>query len=68
MIRAYCFLSAVPMRREPSDRAEMVNQLLLDDTFVILNQQEKWSLIRCDLDRQQTVETLPRRCQSFRWP
>lgn len=50
MIRAYCFLSAVPMRREPSDRAEMVNQLLLDDTFVILNQQEKWSLIRCDWD------------------
>ena len=38
------------MRREPSDRAEMVNQLLLDDTFVILNQQEKWSLIRCDWD------------------
>ena len=50
MSSAYCFLSAVPMRSTPSDRAEMVNQLLKGDTFVILEQQEKWSRIRCDDD------------------
>lgn len=50
---AYCFLSAVAMRSEPSDRAEMVNQLLLGDTFEILQQQEKWSLIRCHYDGYQ---------------
>lgn len=49
-MKAICFLSAVPMRREPSDRSEMVNQLLKDDTFEILEQQEKWSRIRCDYD------------------
>lgn len=49
-MQAYCFLSAVPMRAQASDRAEMVNQLLLGDTFQILEQQEKWSLIRCDYD------------------
>lgn len=46
----YCFLSAVPMRSSPSDKAEMVNQLLKDDTFQIIDRQEKWSLIRCDYD------------------
>ena len=46
----YCFLSAVPMRREPSDRSEMVNQLLLGDTFEVLERQEKWSRIRCNYD------------------
>ena len=50
MTRAYCFLSAVAMRRDPSDRAEMVNQLLEGDTFQILQQEEKWSFIRCDWD------------------
>ncbi len=38
------------MRREPSDRAEMVNQLLLGDTFTIVEQREQWTLIRCDWD------------------
>lgn len=47
---AYCFLAAVPMRREPSDRSEMVNQLLMNDTFEILNREEKWSFVRCQYD------------------
>ena len=46
----YCFLSAVPMRREPSHRSEMVNQLLRGDTFQILRHDEEWSLVRCDYD------------------
>lgn len=43
-------LVAVPMRATPSDRAEMVNQLLEGDTFLVLERQEKWSLIRLDYD------------------
>lgn len=38
------------MRSEPSDRSEMVNQLLLGDTFQVLERQPKWSRIRCDYD------------------
>ena len=49
-MHGYCFLSVVPMRREPSHRSEMVNQLLLGDTFQVLRQDEEWSLIRCDYD------------------
>lgn len=50
MVYGYCFLSAVPMRREPSDRAEMVNQLLLGDTFEVIRRDVKWSYIRCEFD------------------
>ena len=46
----YCFLCAVPMRLDPSDKSEMVNQLLLGDTFDILWRQDKWSHIRCHYD------------------
>ena len=52
-MQGFCPLSAVPMRREPSDRSEMVNQLLEGDTFQILRQEEKWSLIQCDYDGYQ---------------
>lgn len=38
------------MRREPSDRSEMVNQLLRGDTFVVLCREESWSLVCCDYD------------------
>lgn len=38
------------MRKEPSDRAEMVNQLLCGDTVEIVERQEKWSRVRCDYD------------------
>jgi len=49
-MQGYCFLPAVAMRAEPSDRAEMVNQLLKGDTFDILEQQPNWSKIRCHYD------------------
>ena len=49
-MKAYCHLSAVPVRAEASDRAEMVNQLLLGDTAEVLERQEKWSLLQCTYD------------------
>lgn len=52
-MQGICPLFAVPMRHEPSDRSEMVNQLLEGDTFQILRQEEKWSLIQCDYDGYQ---------------
>ena len=52
-MQGFCSLFAVPMRREPSDRSEMVNQLLEGDTFQILQNEEKWSLIQCDYDGYQ---------------
>lgn len=52
-MQGYCFLKAVPMRREPSDRSEMVNQILEGDTFQILRREEKWSLVQCDYDGYQ---------------
>lgn len=47
---AICTLSAVPMRATPSDKAEMVNQLLHGDTMDILQREERWSLLRCHYD------------------
>ncbi len=49
-MKGYCFLSAVPMRAEASDRAEMVSQLVLGDTVEVVDRQEKWSRVRCEYD------------------
>ena len=46
----FCFLKAVPLRREPDDRAEMVSQLLYGDGVVVIERQEKWSRVRCAYD------------------
>ena len=37
-----CNLSIVPVRAEPSDRSEMVSQLLLGEHFTILESNAKW--------------------------
>ena len=49
-MKGYCFLSAVPMRREATDRSEMVNQLLMGDTIEVVERQEKWSLVKAEYD------------------
>lgn len=49
-MKGYCFLSAVPMRAEGNDRAEMVNQLLAGDTVEVLQHETKWSKVRCLYD------------------
>lgn len=46
----YCFLSAVPVRKEPSHSAEMVNQLLLGDRVEILDSRPEWLLTRSLFD------------------
>jgi len=46
-------LSIVPMRAEPSEKSEMVSQLLFGEYFIIVDQTEKWLLIRSGIDGYQ---------------
>jgi gamma-D-glutamyl-L-lysine dipeptidyl-peptidase len=48
---ATCFLSVIPIRASPSDKAEMISQVLYGETFDILEKQEKWSKIRLHHDK-----------------
>lgn len=48
-----CLLSIVPMRAEPSEKSEMVSQLLFGEYFVIVEQTEKWLYIRSGIDNYQ---------------
>ena len=41
-----CDLPVIPMRFEPNDRSEMTSQILLGESFEILDQQGKWFLVR----------------------
>ena len=44
-------LSIVPMRSEPSDLSEMVNQILFGEQYKILEQRKKFSRIRLSHDK-----------------
>ena len=43
---AICNLSIVPVRREPSDKSEMVTQLLFGETVQILDKQDSWRKVK----------------------
>lgn len=45
-----CNLSIVPCRKEPSDRSEMVTQLLFGEHFEVLEVAGNWCRIRLDFD------------------
>lgn len=47
---ALCNLAIVPLRLEPSDRSELVTQVLFGETFTILEKKEKWSRISLAAD------------------
>lgn len=49
-MNAICPLSQVPVRSEPSDRSEMVTQILFGETFSILEERGNWLLIRLHFD------------------
>lgn len=50
MMYGICNLSIVPCRRSPSDRSEMVTQLLFGETFEIIEEQKKWVKIKNSFD------------------
>ena len=43
-------LSIVPLRLEPSDKSELVSQVLYGDTFKVLEQRKSWSKIQLSFD------------------
>src|ERR1035437_2827216 len=45
-----CNLSIVPGRKEPSDKSEMVTQLLFGEYFQLLDTKGNWQLIRIAYD------------------
>jgi hypothetical protein len=47
---AICNLSIVPLRAEPSDKSEMISQVLFGDTFIILEKTKHWSRIKLSFD------------------
>ncbi|MDX5325103.1 MAG: C40 family peptidase [Bacteroidota bacterium] len=46
-----CPLSIVPMRAEPDDRSELVNQALFADVFKVVEKRTKWVRIRLSHDK-----------------
>jgi len=46
MDKSICTFGFIPVRKEPSERAEMVTQLLFGDTFDISESNDQWSLIK----------------------
>lgn len=58
-----CNLSVIPVRAQPLDKSEMVTQLLFGERYEILDEKEKWSLIKpafdsyeCWIDKKQVFE------------
>jgi hypothetical protein len=46
-----CNLSIVPLRNEPSDKSELISQVIYGDIFKVLEQRKKWSRIRLAFDK-----------------
>ena len=45
-----CDLSVIPLRAEPSDKSEMVSQLLFGETLEILEKKSQWLRVRTNAD------------------
>jgi cell wall-associated NlpC family hydrolase len=43
-------MSVAPLRREPSDKSEMVSQALFGERVEVLEEQQKWSMVRMEAD------------------
>lgn len=48
-----CRVAIAPLRHEPSDRAEIVSQLLFGDRVIVLEKTEKWWLVQTRHDSYQ---------------
>lgn len=51
MIKGICQLSYIPMRAQPTEKSEMVSQLLFGETYTILDKNDKWVLVLSDFDQ-----------------
>jgi hypothetical protein len=50
MLYAICNLSIVPLRAEPSDKSELVSQILYGEVFKVIEQRKYWSKIQLAYD------------------
>jgi hypothetical protein len=48
-----CLLTSIPMRAEPSEKSEMLSQLLFGEYFIIIEQTGKWLHVRSGIDGYQ---------------
>lgn len=48
--KVICRLAVIPLRKEASDRSEMVSQVLYGETMELLEAGEKWLLVKLDHD------------------
>ena len=53
MSTGICHLSTIPMRAEPSSKSELVSQLLMGETYTILEETTDWVKIKTDWDSYQ---------------
>jgi hypothetical protein len=53
MLKGICALSAVPLRAEPADASEMVNQILFGETYTVLEERKNWLRIKLWHDNYQ---------------
>lgn len=49
-MKFYCGISITPIRKEASDRSEMVSELIFGETFTVLDGKENWLYIKLELD------------------
>ena len=47
MRHGICKLSVVPMRKECSHKSELVSELLFNDIYEIIEENDEWVKIRC---------------------
>ena len=45
-----CNLSIIPLRAEPSDRSEIVSQVLFGEHFSVLEKNKQWTKIKLHFD------------------
>ena len=45
-----CLLTVIPMRKKPSHKSEMTNQILFGESFKILEQKKNWIYISLSHD------------------
>jgi hypothetical protein len=48
----YCNLSTIPLRIEPSDRSEIVSQILFGEHFEVLEHNKQWSKVKLHFDQK----------------
>ena len=53
MTYGICKLSAIALRKEARHSSEMVNQLLFNETYTVLDRIHEWILVQTDFDRYQ---------------